>query len=326
MSKETSCNRECTSPCCFPAPHPTDSLCEDTLRGLTLIIKVKNPPERRKDLALTDFLDPPSAIENPDQYELIKGVLVPKWNIKGEKAEIEWSTGTLEERTSTNGLIRVGRWRYRGQKDPYNAGRTVYHHSGFASCILTKGSDWYQVPGPDGIDIIRQLSDREMLRLQGLPEDLELSGSKTQIRKQIGNAVPPPMVEWIARCLQDQSSHTPTSDIHSTTDIWPHVQSQNPSADDKIRITQLLKNLSQRRLRRKAQRDAQKALEEEGKTLETSDSEHVKARHTIDGGQPLAARTKRLKELDEQIKVLDKVMTSLKMEHKLLTKARPGRK
>lgn len=63
--------------------------------------EVKNPPIRRKDLALTDFLDPPSALENPDQYELIKGVLVPKRTINGKKAEIEWSAGTLEERTSS---------------------------------------------------------------------------------------------------------------------------------------------------------------------------------------------------------------------------------
>lgn len=247
---------------------------------------------------------------------------MPKRTINRKKAESEWSAGTLEERTSSRGLIKVGRWLL-----PFETGNRVYHHSGFASCILTQGGgDWYQVPGPDGIDIIRQLSLREMLRIQGLPEDFELSGSLTQMRKQIGNAVPPPMIKWIVRCLQDQSSHIPTSDIHSTTDTLSPFQPRYLSPDDKKRIERQLKRLSQRKCRGKAQREAQRALEKEGeKALETSSSKGAKARHAIGGGQSLATRTKRLKELDEQIKVLDKVMASLKTEHKLLTKAQPGR-
>lgn len=220
-----------------------------------------------------------------------------------------WDTRGEDEFQSSRGLIKAGKWLL-----PFETGNRVYHHSGFASCVLTQGGgDWYHVPGPDGIDIIRQLSLREMLRLQGLPGDFELSGSLSQMRKQIGNAVPPPMVKWIVRCLQDQSSHTPTSDIHYTTDILSHFQRRYLSPDDKKRIDQQLKNLSKRKLQGKAQREAQEALEKESKkALQTSSSKGAKARHAIGGGQSLAKMTKRFKELDEQMKVLDKVMASLK--------------
>lgn len=44
----------------------------------------------------------------------------------------------------------------------------------------------------------RHLTPREMLRLQGFPDDFEVTGAFTNVRKQIGNSVPVPMIETVA--------------------------------------------------------------------------------------------------------------------------------
>lgn len=247
-------------------------------------------------------------------------MLVPKRTVRGrrgETKEIKWSAETLEQRPSPNGLKLLGRWAYKGQT-PYKSGNMVYHHSGFASCILTGAGDWYQVPGPDGIDIIRLLSLRERLRLQGLPDSLRLSPTLTQARREVGNSVPPPMVEWIARCLEDQYPDVRISATHSTTEVWPRVQARDRSLEENKSIRQRLKNLSRRRLlgkaRRKARREAQKALGGEDGDLQTSDSESVNAGHGSGSGKSLAARKKRLNDLGQQMEALEMAMASLKTE------------
>ena len=45
----------------------------------------------------------------------------------------------------------------------------------------------------------RRLAPRELLRLQGFPEDFEIEGNISQVRKQTGNAVPVPMVRAVIR-------------------------------------------------------------------------------------------------------------------------------
>ena len=44
----------------------------------------------------------------------------------------------------------------------------------------------------------RHLTPREMLRLQGYPDSFEVTGAFTNIRKQVGNSVPVPMIEAVA--------------------------------------------------------------------------------------------------------------------------------
>jgi DNA (cytosine-5)-methyltransferase 1 len=48
----------------------------------------------------------------------------------------------------------------------------------------------------------RNLTLREGARLQGFPDDYVFSGSKREITKQIGNAIPPPMAEAVAKSLR----------------------------------------------------------------------------------------------------------------------------
>jgi DNA (cytosine-5)-methyltransferase 1 len=49
----------------------------------------------------------------------------------------------------------------------------------------------------------RALTPREGARIQGFPDDFSFAGSRTQIVKQIGNAVPPILSKKIADSLID---------------------------------------------------------------------------------------------------------------------------
>jgi len=59
------------------------------------------------------------------------------------------------------------------------------------------GGTWgYHYPEP------RSLNNRERARLQSFPDDFEFVGTMTQVRKQIGNAVPPQGVRELAKILK----------------------------------------------------------------------------------------------------------------------------
>lgn len=47
----------------------------------------------------------------------------------------------------------------------------------------------------------RHVTPREMLRLQGFPESFKVTGAFTNVRKQVGNSVPVPMIEAVAEEL-----------------------------------------------------------------------------------------------------------------------------
>jgi len=61
------------------------------------------------------------------------------------------------------------------------------------SCALRAGASYNYLL----VDGERRLTPREMLRLQGFPEDFEIVVNDTQARKQIGNSVPVPMVRAV---------------------------------------------------------------------------------------------------------------------------------
>jgi DNA (cytosine-5)-methyltransferase 1 len=49
----------------------------------------------------------------------------------------------------------------------------------------------------------RPITHREAARLMGFPDDFEFAGTKVEIAKQIGNAVPPSLAGALARCVRD---------------------------------------------------------------------------------------------------------------------------
>jgi DNA (cytosine-5)-methyltransferase 1 len=61
------------------------------------------------------------------------------------------------------------------------------------SCALRAGASYNYLL----VNGERRLTPREMLRLQGFPEDFQIIGSDGQIRKQAGNSVPVPMVRAV---------------------------------------------------------------------------------------------------------------------------------
>lgn len=72
------------------------------------------------------------------------------------------------------------------------------HRSEPAKTIIAAGGGgtWgYHYPDP------RPLTNRERARLQSFPDDFEFKGNITEVRRQIGNAVPPEGVRLLARRL-----------------------------------------------------------------------------------------------------------------------------
>ena len=62
------------------------------------------------------------------------------------------------------------------------------------SCALRAGASYNYLL----VNGVRRLSDRELLRLQGFPEDFKIVGNMMQVRKQTGNSVAIPVIQAIA--------------------------------------------------------------------------------------------------------------------------------
>ena len=65
------------------------------------------------------------------------------------------------------------------------------------SCALRAGASYNYLL----VNGIRRLSGREMLRLQGFPDDFKIVGNMMQVRKQTGNSVAIPVVHAIAESM-----------------------------------------------------------------------------------------------------------------------------
>lgn len=74
-----------------------------------------------------------------------------------------------------------------------NVGGSITPHH--YSCALRAGASANYLL----VDNERRLTEREMLRLQGFPENYQIIGSYTQCKHQIGNSVPVPLIEAVAR-------------------------------------------------------------------------------------------------------------------------------
>lgn len=86
----------------------------------------------------------------------------------------------------------------------------IYHDLGHYPCVRTSLSSsyyrqWIFTRGTDDEGpVVRRMHPREVCRLQGFPDDFELHHAKETIIQQLGNAVPPPMTEWIGHALAER--------------------------------------------------------------------------------------------------------------------------
>ena len=68
-----------------------------------------------------------------------------------------------------------------------------------------KDKDWSEFRKKHDKDIAKDLvrmSWRQCAAIQGFPNDYKFSGDVKSIYRQIGNAVPPPMMQKIAECIK----------------------------------------------------------------------------------------------------------------------------
>ena len=67
------------------------------------------------------------------------------------------------------------------------------------SCALRAGASYNYLT----VNGVRRLTPREMLRLQGFPDDFKIVVSDAQIRKQCGNSVVVPKIQAVAQEIRN---------------------------------------------------------------------------------------------------------------------------
>jgi DNA (cytosine-5)-methyltransferase 1 len=63
---------------------------------------------------------------------------------------------------------------------------------------------WENVPTSDGVERARRLRVNEMLRLMSFPDDFKIEGSRSDVQRQLGNAVPLELGKAVVRALMTQ--------------------------------------------------------------------------------------------------------------------------
>lgn len=63
---------------------------------------------------------------------------------------------------------------------------------------------WENVRTPAGVDRARRLRVNEMLRLMSFPDDFRIDGSRADVQRQLGNAVPLELGKAVVRALMSQ--------------------------------------------------------------------------------------------------------------------------
>lgn len=118
----------------------------------------------------------------------------PRWDDIADKVPDRWRNRT--------GLVLLGTAKELGRR----VNGKVYHDLGLHPCVVGQTiSQWILTPGIDDEGpVIRRVHPHEVRTIQGFPDDFELHHLKTVTSKQLANAVPPPMVEWVGRAVAEQ--------------------------------------------------------------------------------------------------------------------------
>lgn len=108
----------------------------------------------------------------------------------------------------------------------------VYHDLGYHPCvtgltvrqwIFTRGTD-------DEGPVVRRIHPLELRKIQGFPDDFELHRAKSVTIKQLSNAVPPQMVEWVGRAVAEQYRESFDEDVHNVTETPGRRKSSRKSS------------------------------------------------------------------------------------------------
>ena len=88
------------------------------------------------------------------------------------------------------------------------------------SCALRAGASYNYLL----VNGIRRLTPKELLRLQGFPDDFKIVVPYTQIRKQTGNSVTVPVIKAVARqMIASIKSKSPTTSKYIQKELWETV-------------------------------------------------------------------------------------------------------
>lgn len=72
---------------------------------------------------------------------------------------------------------------------------------------------WENVRTAEGTDRARRLRVNEMLRLMSFPDDFRIAGTRADVQRQLGNAVPVELGKAVVRALVTQMGYLPTSQL-----------------------------------------------------------------------------------------------------------------
>ncbi|SNS38851.1 DNA (cytosine-5)-methyltransferase 1 [Geodermatophilus pulveris] len=143
--------------------------------------------------------------------DLLPGVLEPGEMLTGEFAELAAEVPPGQNylwHTDRYGGRNVFKWRSRYwtfllKLDPDRPSTTLQAQPG----PYVGPFHWENVEDSDGNPRARRLRVPEMLRLMTFPEDYKLEGSRSDIQRQLGNAVPVELGKVVVRALMLQLGH-----------------------------------------------------------------------------------------------------------------------
>lgn len=181
-------------------------------RGLIVAVRKDAPgvpfkfplPPHRTQVTLRSALLPADSEELTDSIKFRQDEVHVEWK-KTRAPESAWDEIVDEVPSSWRsrfGLINLGSIK------EFRAGSNsqIYHDLGYHPCvtgltvrqwIFTRGTD-------DEGPVVRRIHPLELRKIQGFPDDFELHHAKTVTIKQLSNAVPPQMVEWVGRAVAEQ--------------------------------------------------------------------------------------------------------------------------
>ena len=166
----------------------------------------------RKDIDFEFKFPRPTHGRNPDDYVSMKEFGIDKIKVT-DKEIFREPKGKRKDYFSSRYMSRnrIRKWNQTSFTIPAEASQvpaspdcTAMWNIDVTGKNRPKDSEWAEFRKKHDKDIAKDLvrmSWRQCAAIQGFPEDYEFSGDIRSIYKQIGNAVPPPLMQKIGECI-----------------------------------------------------------------------------------------------------------------------------